>query len=81
MAGLSPTACQRRLKRLRSEGIIQADMSAHLASYPLAMLYLGSRRPRSATVSLFKPVPCASDELRRAAGGSSASRLGFDEFS
>ncbi|MGY4167798.1 Lrp/AsnC family leucine-responsive transcriptional regulator [Bradyrhizobium sp. USDA 4529] len=27
MAGLSPTACQRRLKRLRSEGIIQADVS------------------------------------------------------
>ncbi|MFK4492465.1 DNA-binding Lrp family transcriptional regulator [Bradyrhizobium sp. USDA 336] len=27
MAGISPTACQRRLKRLRSEGIIQADVS------------------------------------------------------
>lgn len=27
MAGLSATACQRRLKRLRSEGIIQADVS------------------------------------------------------
>ncbi|PWE81659.1 ArsR family transcriptional regulator [Bradyrhizobium sp. SUTN9-2] len=27
MVGLSPTACQRRLKRLRSEGIIQADVS------------------------------------------------------
>lgn len=27
LAGLSATACQRRLKRLRSEGIIQADIS------------------------------------------------------
>ncbi|MBR1164794.1 Lrp/AsnC family transcriptional regulator [Bradyrhizobium elkanii] len=27
MAGLSATACQRRLKRLRSEGIIEADVS------------------------------------------------------
>jgi Lrp/AsnC family transcriptional regulator, leucine-responsive regulatory protein len=27
MANLSPTACQRRLKRLRAEGIIEADVS------------------------------------------------------
>ncbi|MGY8678355.1 Lrp/AsnC family transcriptional regulator [Bradyrhizobium sp. UFLA05-153] len=27
LAGLSSTACQRRLKRLRSEGIIEADIS------------------------------------------------------
>ncbi|MCC8955779.1 Lrp/AsnC family transcriptional regulator [Bradyrhizobium sp. Pear77] len=27
LAGLSATACQRRLKRLRSEGIIEADVS------------------------------------------------------
>lgn len=27
IANLSPTACQRRLKRLRSEGIIEADVS------------------------------------------------------
>ncbi|MER9275402.1 Lrp/AsnC family transcriptional regulator [Mesorhizobium sp. M0643] len=26
-AGLSPTSCQRRLKRLRSEGVIEADVS------------------------------------------------------
>lgn len=26
-AGLSPTTCQRRLKRLRSEGVIEADVS------------------------------------------------------
>lgn len=27
LIGLSPTACQRRLKRLRSEGVIEADVS------------------------------------------------------
>ncbi|WP_456724953.1 MULTISPECIES: winged helix-turn-helix transcriptional regulator [unclassified Bradyrhizobium] len=26
-AGLSATACQRRLKRLRSEGVVEADIS------------------------------------------------------
>ncbi|MCY1266764.1 Leucine-responsive regulatory protein [compost metagenome] len=27
LAGLSPTACQRRLKRLRAEGVIEGDVS------------------------------------------------------
>lgn len=42
---------------------------AHLASYPLVMLYLGSPNPLGNGGAWFKPVTSASDELRRAAGG------------
>ncbi|WP_407175661.1 Lrp/AsnC family transcriptional regulator [Bradyrhizobium sp. STM 3562] len=42
-AGLSATACQRRLKRLRSKGIIEADVSivsARAVGRPIQMLVL-----------------------------------------
>ncbi len=42
-AGLSPTACQRRLKRLRAEGVIEADVSivsAKAVGRPIQMLVL-----------------------------------------
>lgn len=67
LAGLSATACQRRLKRLRSEGIIEADssiVSPKAVGRPIEMFALvtlerersDSRRPsnrqlRSSTAS------------------------------
>ncbi|MDA9521714.1 ArsR family transcriptional regulator [Bradyrhizobium sp. CCBAU 11434] len=58
MAGLSPTACQRRLKRLRSEGIIEADVSivsAKAAGRPIQMLVLVNlERERSDIIDRFK---------------------------
>lgn len=58
MAGLSATACQRRLKRLRSEGIIEADVSIvspKAVGRPLQMLVLVSlERERADIVDSFK---------------------------
>ncbi|NYG45318.1 Lrp/AsnC family leucine-responsive transcriptional regulator [Bradyrhizobium sp. IAR9] len=58
MAGLSATACQRRLKRLRSEGIIEADVSivsAKAAGRPIQMLVLVNlERERSDIIDRFK---------------------------
>ncbi|WP_027527316.1 Lrp/AsnC family transcriptional regulator [Bradyrhizobium sp. Ec3.3] len=58
MAGLSATACQRRLKRLRSDGIIEADVSIvspKAVGRPIQMLVLVSlERERSDIVDRFK---------------------------
>ncbi len=53
MAGPSPTACQRRLKRLRSEGIIQADVlvaSPRAVGRPIQVLALVSLERESANI-------------------------------
>jgi len=45
LVGLSPTACQRRLKRLRSEGVIEGDVSIvspKAVGRPISMLVLVS---------------------------------------
>ena len=58
MAGLSATACQRRLKRLRSEGIIEAEVSivsAKAVGRPVQMLVLVTlERERSDIIDRFK---------------------------
>lgn len=58
MAGLSATACQRRLKRLRSEGIIEADVSIvspKAVGIPIQMLVLVTlERERSDIIDKFK---------------------------
>ncbi|MBB4375072.1 ArsR family transcriptional regulator [Bradyrhizobium sp. CCBAU 11386] len=58
LAGLSATACQRRLKRLRSEGIIEADVSIvspKAVGRPIQMLVLVTlERERSDIIDKFK---------------------------
>ncbi|MER8389941.1 Lrp/AsnC family transcriptional regulator [Mesorhizobium sp. M1380] len=58
MVSLSATACQRRLKRLRSEGIIEADVSivsAKAVGRPVQMLVLVSlERERADIIDRFK---------------------------
>lgn len=55
---LSPTACQRRLKRLRAEGVIEADVSIvspKAAGRPVTMIVLVSlERERADIVDRFK---------------------------
>jgi Lrp/AsnC family transcriptional regulator, leucine-responsive regulatory protein len=53
MAGLSATACQRRLKRLRSKGIIEADVSSvspKAVGRPIQMLVLVTLERESADI-------------------------------
>lgn len=56
--GLSATACQRRLKRLRAEGIIEADVSivsAKAVGRPIQMLLLVTlERERADIIDRFK---------------------------
>ncbi|MER9052317.1 Lrp/AsnC family transcriptional regulator [Mesorhizobium sp. M0923] len=58
MAGLSATACQRRLKRLRAEGIIEADVSivsAKAVGRPIQMLvFVTLERERADIIDRFK---------------------------
>jgi Lrp/AsnC family leucine-responsive transcriptional regulator len=58
MVGLSSTACQRRLKRLRAEGIIEADISIvspKAVGRPVTMIVLVSlERERADIVDRFK---------------------------
>lgn len=58
MAGLSATACQRRLKRLRLDGIIEADVSIvspRAVGRPIQMLVLVTlERERSDIIDKFK---------------------------
>ena len=58
LVNLSPSACQRRLKRLRSEGIIEADVSIispTTAGRPITMLVMVSlERERADIVDSFK---------------------------
>ncbi|MCC8968217.1 Lrp/AsnC family transcriptional regulator [Bradyrhizobium sp. Pear76] len=67
LAGLSATACQRRLKRLRSEGIIEADVSivsAKAAGRPIQLLVLVSiERESSEIVDRFKNAIKSSAEV------------------
>ncbi|MGR4932686.1 Lrp/AsnC family transcriptional regulator [Bradyrhizobium sp. CAR08] len=67
MAGLSATACQRRLKRLRSEGIIEADVSIvapKAVGNPIQMLVLVSlERERSDIIDRFKKAIRSSAEV------------------
>ncbi|MCP1835590.1 Lrp/AsnC family leucine-responsive transcriptional regulator [Bradyrhizobium sp. USDA 4532] len=66
-AGLSATACQRRLKRLRSEGIIEADVSIvspKAVGRTIQMLVLVSlERERSDIIDRFKKVIRSSTEV------------------
>lgn len=67
MAGLSATACQRRLKRLRSEGIIEADISIvspKAVGRPIQMLVLVTmERERSDIIDRFKKAVKSSAEV------------------
>lgn len=67
MAGLSATACQRRLKRLRSEGIIEADVSIvspKAVGRPIQMLVLVTlERERSDIIDTFKKAIKSSAEV------------------
>ncbi|WP_426411726.1 Lrp/AsnC family transcriptional regulator [Bradyrhizobium ganzhouense] len=67
LAGLSATACQRRLKRLRSEGIIEADVSIvspKAVGRPIQMLVLVSlERERSDIIDRFKKAIKSSIEV------------------
>lgn len=67
MAGLSATACQRRLKRLRSEGIIEADVSIvspKAVGIPIQMLVLVTlERERSDIIDKFKKAIKSSVEI------------------
>lgn len=67
LTGLSATACQRRLKRLRSEGIIEADVSIvspKAVGRPIQMLVqVTLERERSDIVDRFKKAIKSSAEI------------------
>jgi len=67
LVNLSPSACQRRLKRLRSEGIIEADVSIispRAAGRALTMVVLVSlERERADIVDRFKNALRATKEV------------------
>ncbi|MHC4049405.1 Lrp/AsnC family transcriptional regulator [Bradyrhizobium sp. 25ACV] len=67
MAGLSATACQRRLKRLRSEGIIEADVSIvspKAVGRSIQMLVMVSlERERADIIDKFKKAIKSSAEV------------------
>lgn len=67
LAGLSATACQRRLKRLRSEGIIEADVSivsAKAVGRPIQLVALVTlERERSDIIDSFKKAIKSSAEV------------------
>ncbi|KRR06171.1 Lrp/AsnC family transcriptional regulator [Bradyrhizobium valentinum] len=67
LAGLSATACQRRLKRLRSEAIIEADVSIvspKAVGRPIQMLVLVTmERERSDIIDRFKKAIRSSVEV------------------
>jgi Lrp/AsnC family leucine-responsive transcriptional regulator len=58
LVGLSPTACQRRLKRLRAAGVIEGDVSIispKTVGRPISMLVLVSlERERTDIIDRFK---------------------------
>ncbi|MEW9808622.1 Lrp/AsnC family transcriptional regulator [Mesorhizobium marinum] len=58
MVHLSPTACQRRLKRLRADGIIEADVSIvspkALGRYVTMIVLVSLERERADIVDRFK---------------------------
>jgi Lrp/AsnC family leucine-responsive transcriptional regulator len=67
MVGLSATACQRRLKELRAEGIIEADVSIispRAVGRPVQMLVLVSlERERRDIIDRFKKAIRATSEV------------------
>ncbi|RWQ46226.1 Lrp/AsnC family transcriptional regulator [Mesorhizobium sp.] len=67
MAGLSATACQRRMKALRSEGIIEADVSIvspKAVGRPLGMFVLVSlERERADIIDRFKKAIKSSPQI------------------
>lgn len=67
MVGLSSTACQRRLKRLRSEGVIEADISVvspKAVGRAVSMLVLVSlERERTDIIDRFKQAIRATPEI------------------
>ncbi|MGY4229819.1 Lrp/AsnC family leucine-responsive transcriptional regulator [Bradyrhizobium sp. USDA 4503] len=67
LAGLSATACQRRLKRLRAERIIEADVSIvspKAVGRPIQMLVLVTlERERSDIIDRFKKAIKSSAEV------------------
>lgn len=67
LVGLSSTACQRRLKRLRSEGIIEGDysvVSPKAVGRPVSMLVLVSlERERTDIIDRFKRSIRATPEI------------------
>ena len=67
MVGLSPTACQRRLKRLRDDKIIEADVaivSPKAVGRPISMLVMVSlERERADIIDRFKAAIRATREV------------------
>lgn len=67
IAGLSPTACQRRMKRLRESGVIEADISVispKAVGRPITMLVLVSlERERADIVDRFKAAIRSTPEV------------------
>jgi len=67
LVGLSPTACQRRLKRLRKEGIIEGDVSIispKAVGRPISMLVLVSlERERADIIDRFKKAIRSTSEI------------------
>ena len=61
--GLSPTACQRRLKRLREAGVIEADVSV------VSPAALGRPMTLVVTVELERERIDIVDEFKRAVAG------------
>jgi Lrp/AsnC family leucine-responsive transcriptional regulator len=65
--GLSPTACQRRLKRLRDDGVIEADISVinpKAVGRPITMLVLVSlERERADIIDHFKKAIAQTAEV------------------
>jgi Lrp/AsnC family transcriptional regulator, leucine-responsive regulatory protein len=67
IANLSPTACQRRIKRLREEGVIEADVSIvspRAVGRPISMLVQVSlERERADIVDRFKTAIRSTPEV------------------
>ena len=67
MVGLSPTACQRRLKRLRDDKIIEADVaivSPRAVGRPVSMIVMVSlERERADIIDRFKTAIRATKEV------------------
>jgi Lrp/AsnC family transcriptional regulator, leucine-responsive regulatory protein len=72
LVGLSPTACQRRLKRLRESGAIEAEiavLSPKAAGRPLLMIVsVVLERDRSDIVERFKKAVRAAPEVMQVYG-------------
>lgn len=67
MVGISPTACQRRLRRLRAEGVIESDVaivSPKAVGRPVQMLVLVTlERERADIIDRFKKAIRSTPEV------------------